>query len=422
VVTGASAASAQQPPYQQPGQQPPQQQPYQQQPPYQQPQQPYQQPQQQPYPQQPYGQQQQPPYGYQQPQPYGYQPPPQQVPAQSSERSAGEMGFLYGTSIAYGVGTGIWIDALAGISDPGVAFIAPILAGAAMPIGVYFWDDAQTFDRGVPASMATGLLLGGLEGIAIDGVQWQATGNNGPNTWGFRTQTTVTFLTATGGGIGGYAFGEWLQPDPRSLGFIASGAGWGAIAGTLFGAGVTKSGGDWKDGASVAGFVGFNAGILATGALSTAWTPSWKTQKYMWLGELAGTAAASVVYIFYLFSDAPPWHGLIANSLGGLAGVGIAGALTYDMKDDSDVPPPPQPGTQQGPYPSQQPYPYQQPYPQQYPPQQGPYPPQQQGPYPPQQQQYPPPPPHARSFSPPFQVGVSRLPEGGGILSVYGTF
>jgi hypothetical protein len=258
------------------------------------------------------------------------QPPSPPVP--SDQRGAGEMAVLYGTSIAYGVGTGIWIDGLGKISDPGIAFIAPLAFGAAMPVGVYFLDEYTTLHRGVPASISAGLALGAVEGMAISGTQWQQSGNGGPNSWGFGTQATVTFLLASGGGVGGYAFGEWIRPDPRSLAFIGDGAAWGAISGSLFGAGVVS--GDWKDGSSVWGLVGYNAGILAAGAISVAgYVPSWRTQQAMWLGYLLGTAATSVVYLFYIGSDSDPRHGLIANSLGGLAGVGVAYALAGSMKD-----------------------------------------------------------------------------------------
>jgi hypothetical protein len=353
-----SSAAAQYPPQPQPLPPPyPPQQPYpQQQQPYP-PQQPYPQPA--PYPQQPappqppypapYPQAQQPypppqqpqtypqpmpvPYGQPMPAPYGQPAPPLQpiAPAPSRYRSGGEMAYLYGVGFAYGVGSGVWIDALAKESDPGIAFIAPLLLGAAVPVGIYAWDYNQEFDRGVPSSIATGLLLGGIEGMAIDGLQWQLTGNDGPNSWKFRTWTTVTFLTATAGGVGGYLFGEAIQPDPRSLGLISSGAGWGAAAGILFGSGVV--GGDWKDGAAVWGFAGYNAGILAAGAVSTVYVPSWQTLKYMWLGDLLGTLATTPVYLFYIGSDAEPRHGLIANAVGGLAGLGLAAALTANMTD-----------------------------------------------------------------------------------------
>jgi hypothetical protein len=200
-----------------------------------------------------------------------------------------------------------------------------------MPIGVYFWDDYAQLHRGVPSSISTGLTLGALEGIGIAGTQWAHSGEGGPNTWNFATQATVAWSLSTVGGVGGYAFGEWLRPDPRSLGFISSAAGWGAIAGTLFGAGLGS--GDWKPGASVAGLVGYNAGILAAGALSIWYVPSWQTQKWMWIGFAGGTAATSIVYFFYIGSRADPRHGLIANAVGGVAGLGLAGALTAGMSD-----------------------------------------------------------------------------------------
>ncbi|WP_394842645.1 hypothetical protein LZC95_36940 [Pendulispora brunnea] len=271
----------------------------------------------------------QPPYGQQ---PYPSYPPP--APSKSNKRGSEEMGFLYGMSLAYGVGTGIWIDALGKITDPGLAILAPIGFGAAFPIGVYFWDDYDRFHRGVPSSMATGLALGAVEGLAISGLHWQHTGGNALTSKSFQGYTTLTFLSATGGGIGGYFFGEWLRPDPRSLAFIASGSAWGAIAGTMLGAGASS--GDWKDAASIVGFLGYNVGIAATGALSTFYVPSYNTLKYMWLGYVAGTALSSVVYFFYIGSDSNPRHGLIANAAGGLAGLGLAAVLASDLKDDGD--------------------------------------------------------------------------------------
>lgn len=214
------------------------------------------------------------------------------------------MGFLYVASTLYGVGSGIWLDSLFKISDPGPAVILPIALGIAAPVGAYIWDRATDLKRGVPGTTALGLTLGAVEGIAIAGTQWQAADTGGPDAWSFRTETTVTWIFATGGGIGGYAFGEWFRPDPRSITFIGSGAAWGAISGTLFGAGV--SGRDWKDGASIAGLIGFNVGMLGTAALSTVYVPSYNSQKWMWIGHLAGTVAGSVVYIAYLFSDDDP--------------------------------------------------------------------------------------------------------------------
>ena len=270
------------------------------------------------------------------------------------------------TSALYGVGTGIWLDSLGKVTDPGLAIIAPLAFGVAMPVGVYFLDDNVNLHRGVPASISTGLLLGALEGASISGLQWQFTGGprESDSQWKFHTWTTLTWLGATGGGLGGYVFGEWLRPDVRTLTFITSGAGWGAASGLMFGAGVQP--GDWKDGGSVGGFVGMNLGIAATGALSLVYTPSYNAQKWMWIGYAAGTAAGCIVYPFYLASDASPQHGLIANALGGLAGVGLAAIFAGQMSDDD--------------------------------------------------------PSSKKAFNPPFQLGASPTPGGGTAVTAFGTF
>lgn len=298
----------------------------------QQPQQPYpQQPQ--PYPQQPYPQQ-----------PYPQQPyyPPQPVqpvaPPVSSTRTTAEMGALYVTSGIYGVGTGIWLDSLFKIDNPGPAIVMPIAFGAAVPIGMWAFDRYMgPFHRGVPAATSAGLVLGGIEGMAIAGTQWQYEHEDNKD-WEFKVQTSVTWILATAGGVGGFAFGEWLRPDPRSMLFIGSGAAWGALSGSMFGIAVQGRHDDWKDGSSVAGLIGYNALLAGAGAISVFHTPSLQSQKYMWLGYLAGAAAGCLVFPFYLFADdANAKGGFLGPSLGGLVGVGVAGALTWNMKDAEDV-------------------------------------------------------------------------------------
>jgi hypothetical protein len=272
------------------------------------------------------------------------------------------MVFLYGAAMGYGALGGIWMDSVAKITNPGPAVVAPVILGVAAPIGVYLWDSYDRFRPGVPSSIATGLALGAGEGLLISAVQWQFTREQGKD-WSFASQTSATLATTTGGGVGGFFFGEWFRPDPRGLALVASGSGWGALAGTLFGAGV--SGKDWKDAGSVGALVGYNLGMVATGVLATQWTPSWQTQKYMWLGYLGGTAASSVVYLFYIGSDQDPKGGLIANSLGGLAGVALAAIFTAGLSD--------QPG-------------------------------------------------QAKEFKPPVEVGFSPTPYGGGVMTAHGSF
>src|SRR5262249_36768684 len=69
----------------------------------------------------------------------GLPPPP--PPSSGKQRSTAlEVGFLYVTAAAWGVGTGIWIDAEAEIDDPGLALIFPGILGVAAPVGVFALD------------------------------------------------------------------------------------------------------------------------------------------------------------------------------------------------------------------------------------------------------------------------------------------
>ena len=231
------------------------------------------------------------------------------------ERSANEMMFLYGASIGAGVGTGVWIDALGKITDPGAAVVAPALLGAAFPIGIYIWDNAETFGRGVPSSIATGLLLGAGEGVLIASAAAINTTADA-NKLSFGANASISWLTMIGGGVGGYFFGEWLRPDPRSMSFIASAAGWGLVSFGAIGHGTAASGSAWEV-TSILGLVGYNVGIVSAGALSTIFTPSYAQQEYMWLGYGLGAAAGFLVYPFYLFSDSKDIRGgMVANGFG----------------------------------------------------------------------------------------------------------
>ena len=107
------------------------------------------------------------------------------------------------------------------------------------------------------------------------------------------------------------------------------------MSGGAFGAGA--SGNDAKDGGTIGALIGFNTGLAAGGVMAAlGYVPSYKQQKWMWAGYGAGAAASSVVYFFYIGSDRDPKRRLIANSIGALAGLTIAGILTSNMKDDED--------------------------------------------------------------------------------------
>jgi hypothetical protein len=318
-------------------------------------------------------------------------------------RDDGEMAFLYATSAAFGLTTGAWIDTLSLCSpnnkqknsdgtlkldpvtgqtinqcDPAGALVSPLLLGTLFPLGFFLWDNFYKggIHRGVPSSISTGMIIGALEGLGVAGANFAIAGDSTGNRWGSDGIMTSVWVGTALGGIGGYAFGEAVRPDPRKIALIASGAGWGALMGSTFGGGVANSDGpSVAQGMLVGNLVGINVGVLTTGVLAAVgYDPSWSSLKYMWLGAgigLLGTSA--IIYPIYLATGQQDQtmncgdagnkhgcplvnHGMVANSFGMLAGVVIAGILTRDMKDPEPVPvpdqtAPPPPGGPNGPPP-----------------------------------------------------------------------
>jgi hypothetical protein len=282
----------------------------------------------------PYPGQGQPMVGAQPPAP---PPPVQPVNPRNQKRSVGELGYLYGAMGAYGVGTGLALDFVAKIDDPALAVVPPLLLGAGAIVGTYFWDREANLKRGVPASTALGITLGLGEGLAIVGTQSQLAPEG--KTISLGAASGISWLTATGGGIGGYFFGEYLRPDTRGIGLIAMGSTMGSASGMLFGMGVGN--GVLMDGGSVGLLLGLNLGMVGTAIASTTWTPSWKAQKWMWAGYGIGVGATVPFYLLYAFRDSKAGERnkfplFAVTGLTGLVGATLAAVFTADLQDDAD--------------------------------------------------------------------------------------
>jgi hypothetical protein len=254
----------------------------------------------------------------------GYQP---QV------RSGLEMGYLYATAIGWGAGAGIWIDAEAYHGkrvDVGISLIAPLILGAAAPIGV-FLADRRPMREGLPSAIASGLVIGAGEGLVIAAFGSSRGSNHATdNGWDFRTLTRAEIVGATLGGAGGIAWGLLAKPTPKRNMFLTSSVAWGAVIGYEFGGGATKTGTNWatsNDGVTLGGLVGFNIGLAAAAGVSAFWTPSWNQLAWMWGGFGIAEAVSAVVYPIYAATDkAAMRHGLIFQGVAGTVGV-IGGAF-----------------------------------------------------------------------------------------------
>jgi hypothetical protein len=262
-----------------------------------------------------------------------YQQPYQPTSARKS--SDVEIGSLYGAAAMYGVGTGVWIDAEAGIKDPGLRFIAPIILGVGGPVGVYFLDQ-PALNRGIPASITAGMAIGAGEGFGL--WSYQFVRSDSKDSWGFKGFARATFIGATVGGAAGAAVGFLQEPSPKTSILLGSASLWGASIGSMFGYGASEKGigyGRANDSASVGGLIGYNVGLLGAAGLSTVYVPSEKALVWMWAGAGIGFVGTLPVYLFYAGSDSTAKRGLIVQGVG--TSIGLAAGAIFTLNDRDTV-------------------------------------------------------------------------------------
>lgn len=264
---------------------------------------------------------------------YG-QPPPMAPPSsRSKESSELEIGTLYGVSAAYGVGMGIWIDAETGLDDPGLKFVPPVLLGVAAPVGVFFLDDPP-MPRGMPAAIASGMVVGAGEGLGI--WSYQFTSTNQDDAWGFRGLSRAMTLGGAVGGGAGYAMAYFQEPSPKSSVLLGSSVLWGSVVGSMIGYGSTEAGldyGEANEGASLGGLIGYNVGLGAAAGLSAFYVPSWESLGWMWIGGGIGAAAGLPIYLAYAGSDKPAKRGLIFQGITTSLGIAAGGIFSSRLSD-----------------------------------------------------------------------------------------
>ena len=254
------------------------------------------------------------------------------------ERTRLELGALYGVSVAYGVGMGVWISTEVGFDDPAIFLIPPAVLGVAAPVGVYFFDRPR-LKRGVPAAISTGALIGAAEGLGI--WSYQVVHAREQDEWGFRGLARSEAIGSTLGAAGGLALGYLQSPSPKSSLLMSSAVLWGTAVGSMFGYGATSAGqgyGRSNDGAALGGLIGLNIGLAASAGVSTVYIPSYKSLGGMWLGAGIGAAASLPIYLLYARDGGPPAkRGLIFSGVATTLGIGAGALFTWDSEDSADA-------------------------------------------------------------------------------------
>jgi hypothetical protein len=243
----------------------------------------------------------------------------------ATSASSFESGILYLTSAAYGIGLGVWLDAELGLSDPALVLIPPTLLGVAAPVTAYALSRPRA-PRGLPGAIAAGLVIGAAEGVGIASLQMVTA----DRPWGFTGMARAVAIGSTVGGIGGYAVGVLQEPSPNISAFATSGVVWGSLIGSAIGLGASADDASFSranDSMGRGGLIGFNAGLVVTMALSTAFVPSIDQLSWMWLGGGIGALVSLPVYLFYLGDGTPPAkRGLLFTATAATLGI-VAGGV-----------------------------------------------------------------------------------------------
>jgi len=263
----------------------------------------------------------------------GYRPP---APGFGVQRrrpvSSGlEIGFLYATAAAYGIGTGIWVNEEAKVRDPGIYVIAPAAFGAAFPLTVFLIDRfayTRGMPEGLPSAIASGAIIGAAAGVGISTYQWASSTKE--NEWGFLGVARAEFVGATLGAGAGVGLYYLIKPRPEHNMLLMSSVVWGAGIGAAFGGGASKSFGTWgetNDAVTLGANIGMGVSLAGAVTASILWTPSWEGLGWMYAGYGLGTVASLPIYFAYIGSDRDPRRGLIAQGIGAILGVGLAAVL-----------------------------------------------------------------------------------------------
>jgi len=273
----------------------------------------------------------QPPPAQPPPSPWAQPPPPPVgvssgwTPARSRAASSLESATLYGGSAAYGLGMGLWLDAEIGLHDPALLLIPPTLLGVAVPVAAYALNH-PSLPRGVPGAIAAGLVLGAGEGLGIASLQMVTS----EQPWGFHGLARALAIGSTVGGVAGIAVGELQRPSPNISAFAVSGVIWGSAIGSSAGLGLSPAGvgfhrsNNWL---ARGGLIGFNAGLVATMGLATAFVPTLDQIKWMWIGSGVGALVSLPVYLFYIGDGPPAKRGLVFSATATTLGIVVGGVF-----------------------------------------------------------------------------------------------
>jgi len=251
----------------------------------------------------------------------------------TDRRTSDEIGVLYLSSIAYGLGAGLWIDILSEPNGVAGAVLPPLLfAGASAGI-VGLVDSGKGLRYGAAQSTSTGMWLGFWQGFAW-GTYYQAESSY-QNQMSSQAYATLLFGTTTAGAITGGLIGSLTQTTPGQSAFVGSTALWPAL---IFGIGTaalsSDNNGSRDDHAMLAASLGLTGGTVVGALTAGTVAPTTARVRFLDIGAIAGGLALGGISLAAGGNNAKIESTLLLTDVGMIAGLGTAWWLTNDMPKD----------------------------------------------------------------------------------------
>ncbi len=242
-------------------------------------------------------------------------------------RTGDEIVSLYTTAVIYGVGTGLWIDALTGANQAAAVTLPPLLFAGASAGLVGLLDSGKGLKYGAGQAIVSGMWLGLEEGVVLAAYQGSQASN-----WSAGGTATFIWATSTAGAVAGGVAGATLPMTPGRASYVGSAGLWtGALGGLFLGAVTQDDGAPWA-GAAIGVAAGAVAGIVSAGPVS----PSVAHVRFIDLGGIVGVLAAGGLYLAASGDNVDP-HALSgAAALGAAGGLVTAFLLTRSMPKDDE--------------------------------------------------------------------------------------
>ncbi len=257
----------------------------------------------------------------------------------TDRRTADEIGVLYLSSIAYGLGTGLWLDILTEPTSAAGAILPPLFLAGAAAGAVALIDSGRGLRYGTAQSISSGMSLGFFHGFSW-GTYYQATSSY-EDQLDVDQYVTLLWGSTTAGAVAGGLIGTLNSTTPGRAAFVSSTTLWsGAILG-LGVAGTTADDDGLDDrsflGAAFGATAGTVGGILAAGSVA----PTTARVRFLDLGAVAGGLAVGGLTLAAVAEDTDSGQEvLLATDLGIVGGLVLAWWLTEDMPKDLGAPTP----------------------------------------------------------------------------------